>query len=214
MTFNNSNYQGGTMEKPKTYTSPFGKAIYPHQSKKDVKWKPEGEYHVDLEVDEDKALELVTLIDKYVEKALSDEKAKGKRKTLKKATLPYKKEDGKFIFKFKMKAQGTNSRTGEAFTQRPAIFDNELKPLSKDIIVWGGSTLRVSYFPREWYTPLLGAGCSLRLKSVQVKNLVEGSSMNGSSQGFNKVDGDSSDKNESSSNEEEISEESNSSADF
>ena len=85
MTFNNSNYQVGTMEKPKTYTSPFGKAIYPHLSKKDVKWKQEGEYHVDLEVDEDKALELVTLIDKHVEKALSDEKAKGKRKTLKKA---------------------------------------------------------------------------------------------------------------------------------
>ena len=200
------------MEKPKTYTSPFGKAIYPHLSKCDVKWKPEGEFHVDLEVGADKALELVTLIDKCVEKAFEDEKKKGKRKNLKKATLPYKKEDDKYIFKFKMKAKGTNSRTGEAFTQRPAIFDNELKPLNKDIIVWGGSTLRVSFFPREWYTPLLGAGVSLRLKSVQVKNLVEGSSMNGSSQGFEKVDGDSSTKNES--DEAEISQENNSSADF
>ena len=200
------------MEKPKTYTSPFGKAIYPHISKADVKWKPEGEFHVDLEVDADKALELVTLVDKYVEKALTEEKKKGKKKELKKASLPYKKEDDKYIFKFKMKAKGTNSRTGEAFTQRPAIFDNELKPLSKDLIVWGGSTLRVSFFPREWYTPLLGAGCSLRMKSVQVKNLVEGSSMNGSSQGFEKVEGDSSTKNES--DEEEISQENNSSADF
>ena len=111
-----------------------------------------------------------------------------------------------------MKAKGTNSRTGEAFTQRPAIFDNDLKPLNKDLIVWGGSTLRVSFFPREWYTPLLGAGCSLRMKSVQVKNLVEGSSMNGSSQGFEKVEGDSSTKNEA--DEEEISKENNSSADF
>ena len=200
------------MEKPKTYTSPFGKAIYPHISKADVRFKPEGEFHVDLEVDGDKALELVTLVDKCVEKAFEDEKKKGKRKNLKKATLPYKKEDDKYIFKFKMKAKGTNSRTGEAFTQRPAIFDNELKPLNKDIIVWGGSTLRVSFFPREWYTPLLGAGVSLRLKSVQVKNLVEGSSMNGSSQGFEKVDGDSSTKNES--DEAEISQENNSSADF
>ena len=200
------------MEKPKTYTSPFGKAIYPHISKADVRFKPEGEFHVDLEVDGDKALELVTLVDKCVEKAFEDEKKKGKRKNLKKATLPYKKEDDKYIFKFKMKAKGTNSRTGEAFTQRPAIFDNELKPLNKDIIVWGGSTLRVSFFPREWYTPLLGAGVSLRLKSVQVKNLVEGSSMNGSSQGFEKVDGDSSTKNEC--DAAEISQENNSSADF
>ena len=199
------------MEKPKTYTSPFGKAIYPHLSKADVRFKPEGEYHVDLEVNAEKALELVTLIDKCVEKAFEDEKKKGKRKNLKKAMLPYKKEDDKYIFKFKMKAKGTNSKTGEAFTQRPAIFDNELKPLSKDIIVWGGSTLRVSFFPREWYTPLLGAGVSLRLKSVQVKDLVEGSSMNGS-QGFEKVTGDSSTKNES--DEAEISQENNSSADF
>ena len=57
----------------------------------------------------------------------------------------------------------------------------------------------------------IGAGCSLRMKSVQVKNLVEGS-MNGSSQGFEKVEGDSSTKNES--DEEEISKENNSSADF
>ena len=200
------------MEKPKTYTSPFGKAIYPHINKADVKWKPEGEFHVDLEVDGGKALELITLIDKCVEKAFTEEKKKGKRKNLKKATLPYKKENDKYIFKFKMKAKGTNSKTGEAFTQRPAIFDSELKPLNKDLIVWGGSTLRVSFFPREWYTPLLGAGCSLRMKSVQVKNLVEGSSMTGSSQGFEKVEGDSSTKNES--DEEEISQENNSSADF
>ena len=199
------------MEKPKTYTSPFGKAIYPHINKADVKWKPEGEFHVDLEVDGGKALELITLIDKCVEKAFTEEKKKGKRKNLKKATLPYKKENDKYIFKFKMKAKGTNSKTGEAFTQRPAIFDSELKPLNKDITVWGGSTLRVSFFPREWYTPLLGAGCSLRMKSVQVKNLVEGS-MNGSSQGFEKVEGDSSTKNEA--DEEEISKENNSSADF
>ena len=84
------------MEKPKTYTSPFGKAIYPHISKADVKWKPEGEFHVDLEVDADKALELVTLVDKYVEKALTEEKKKGKKKELKKASLPYKKENDKY----------------------------------------------------------------------------------------------------------------------
>ena len=86
------------MEKSKTYTSPFGKAIYPHLSKADVKWKPEGEFHVDLEVDGGKALELITLIDKCVEKAFTEEKKKGKRKNLKKATLPYKKENDKCLW--------------------------------------------------------------------------------------------------------------------
>ena len=36
------------MKKAQTYTSPFGKAIYPHLSKCDVRFKPEGEYKVDL----------------------------------------------------------------------------------------------------------------------------------------------------------------------
>jgi|TARA_B100001964_G_scaffold146318_1_gene161119 hypothetical protein len=203
------------MEKPKTYTSPFGKAIYPHLTRCDVKFDSDGLYHVDLEISDDgKAQEIIKLINEAIDNAVSDEKKKGNKKTLKKATLPYKKEDGKYIFKFKMKAKGQNSRTGDAFTQRPAIFDNELKMLNPEITVWGGSTLRVNYFPKGWYVPAIGVGCSLRLKSVQVKDLVEGSSMNNSSQGFSKVDGDSSNKNESSENEEEISEESNSSADF
>ena len=50
-----------------------------------------------------------------------------------------------------------------------------LKPINPDeVTIWGGSTLRVSYQPTLWFTPMLGAGVSLRLKSVQVKNLVEG----------------------------------------
>jgi len=200
------------MEKPKMYTSPFGKAIYPHLTKSDVRFKPEGEFHVNLAVDKDEALELITLVDKFVEQAISDEKKKGKGKEIKKAILPYKEEDGQYIFKFKMKHKGTNSKTGETFTQKPTLFDNELKPLSKDVSIWGGSTLRVSFFPRGWFTPLLGAGVSLRLKSVQVKDLVEGSSTDGSSQGFAKVDGDSSSKNEV--NEEAIPEANTSSADF
>ena len=92
------------------------------------------------------------------------------------SSLPYKEtEDGKTIFKFKMKASGTNSKTGDTFKQRPALFDNELKPINpEEVSIWGGSTLRVSYQPALWFTPMLGAGVSLRLKSVQVKNLIEG----------------------------------------
>ena len=39
-----------------------------------------------------------------------------------------------------MKASGTNSKTGESFKQRPALFDNELKPINPDeVTIWGGS---------------------------------------------------------------------------
>jgi hypothetical protein len=55
--------------------------------------------------------------------------------------------------------------------------------------------LRVSYQPHPWFTPALGAGVSLRLKSVQVRDLVEGSGQSAEASGFSKVDGDSSSKN-------------------
>ena len=129
----------------------------------------------------------------------------GKKSVKKTSSLPYKEtEDGKTIFKFKMKASGTNGKTGDTFKQRPALFDNELKPINpEEVSIWGGSTLRVSYQPALWFTPMLGAGVSLRLKSVQVKNLIEGGAQTGDTSGFDKVDGDASSKNNSNENKEE-----------
>jgi len=201
------------MQKAQTYTSPFGVAIYPHLSKCDVRFKAEGEYKVDLELGEAQSNELLKVLKQYQAKAVSDAKDKTGKKEIKTASLPYKKEDGKYIFKFKMKASGTNGKTGDTFKQRPGLFDNELKPINPDITIWGGSVLRVSYQPYPWYTPALGAGVSLRLKSVQVKDLVEGGSQSSGANDFDKVQGDSSSKNIESENE-EVSQEVSSATDF
>jgi len=202
------------MQKAKTYTSPFGKAIYPHLSKCDVRFKAEGEYKVDLELNEVQANDILKLLKEYQHKAISEAKDKTGKKQIKEASLPYKQEDDKYIFKFKMKASGTNGKTGDTFKQRPALFDNELKPISPDITIWGGSILRVSFQPYPWYTPALGAGVSLRLKSVQVKDLVEGGGQSAEANGFNKVQGDSSTKNTGSEDNEEVSQEVSSATDF
>lgn len=194
------------LEKAKKYTSPFGKALYPYLSKADVKFKAEGEFKVDLEVEGDEANDLVEKIKSWAEQSVKQAQEKTGKKSVKKASaLPFKEtEDGKTIFKFKMKASGTNSKTGDTFKQRPALFDNELKPINpEEVSIWGGSTLRVSYQPALWFTPMLGAGVSLRLKSVQVKNLIEGGSQSSDSTGFDKVDGDASSKNNSNENQEE-----------
>jgi hypothetical protein len=187
------------MEKIKSYTSPFGKAIYPHLSKADVRFKAEGEFKVDLELSDTDAESIISIINDTQEKAVKEAQDKTGKKNIKKASLPFKKENGKTIFKFKMKASGTNAKTGDTFKQRPAIFDNELKPMSPDISIWGGSVLRVNYIPHGYYTPMLGAGVTLRLKSVQVKNLVEGNSQ--SSNGFEPVEGDSANHNSSNTND-------------
>lgn len=200
------------MEKPKTFTSPFGKAIYPHLTKCDVRFKPEGEFKVDLELGEAPANNLLKILKEYQAKAVSNAKDKTGKDKIKVASLPYKKEDDKYIFKFKMKASGTNGKTGETFKQRPALFDSELKPINpEDTSIWGGSILRVSFQPFPWFTPALGAGVSLRLKSVQVKELVEGGGQTAEASGFDKVDGYTND-NDGSDNEE--TEEVSQSADF
>ena len=193
------------LEKAKKYTSPFGKALYPYLSKADVKFKAEGEFKVDLEVEGQEADELKKLINSWSDMSVKQAQEKTGKKSVKKASaLPFKEtEDGKTIFKFKMKASGTNSKTGDTFKQRPALFDNELKPINpEEVSIWGGSTLRVSYQPALWFTPMLGAGVSLRLKSVQVKNLIEGGAQTGDTGGFDKVEGDSSLKNNSNENQE------------
>ena len=192
------------MQKAQKYTSPFGKAVYPHLSKADVRFKAEGEFKVDLEVEGTEAEEMKAMLNNLAEQSVKQAQEKTGKKNIKKANLPFKDEDGKTIFKFKMKASGTNSKTGDTFKQRPALFDNELKPINpEDTQIWGGSVLRVSYQPALWFTPMLGAGVSLRLKSVQVKNLVEGASQSDAS-GFDKVDGDASSKNTSDEKTEEV----------
>jgi hypothetical protein len=186
------------MQNAKKYTSPFGKALYPYLSKADVKFKAEGEFKVDLEVEGEQAEELKTFINNLAEQSVKQAQEKTGKKNIKQtSSLPYKEtEDGKVIFKFKMKASGTNSKTGDTFKQKPALFDNELKPINPEQVqIWGGSTLRVSYQPALWFTPMLGAGVSLRLKSVQVKNLIEGGAQSNSASDFEKVAGDASTKN-------------------
>lgn len=178
------------MQIAKKYTSPFGKAIYPHLSKCDVRFKAEGEYHVDLEVTDEEAQEMELLINHLSDESVKQAQEKTGKKAVKKAQLPFKKEDGKTIFKFKMKASGTNGKTGDSFKQRPALFDSNLNPINPEqVSIWGGSVLRVSYQPALWFTPMLGAGVSLRLKSVQVKTLVEGGTQS-DADGFDKVEGD------------------------
>ena len=170
----------------KIRTTSFGKAIYPHLTKADYKFKSEGLYHVNLELPEGDAKSEVSIINETIKMIVVDQHKKNGNKDVKRAPLPYETKDGKTIFKFKMKASGVNSKTKQSFTQKPSLYDNKLNEFPQDKTIWGDSIIRVSYEPHGYYTDFAGAGCTLRLKSVQVKDLVEGS--NGAS-GFSPVEG-------------------------
>ena len=106
-------------------------------------------------------------------------------KSNKTASPPYKKDEetGNIQFNFKCKASGV-SKTGQNWEQKPKVFDSKGTPIAKDILVWGGTTMKVAYEIIPYSNNMLGSGVSLRLKAVQVHDLVSGGGASADSYGF------------------------------
>jgi len=159
-----------------TMISSAGEAVYPHLNKPDVRFNEAGEYKVTLKVSKSNASKMIEAFDNAIEKSISEAKEKNKGKQIKSAPKPYTDEGENVLFKFKMKATGQNRKTKEAYSQRPALFDAKKNPISPSTSIWGGSEMKVAYQLVPYYTPMLGAGVSARLKAVQVLKLVQGKS--------------------------------------
>lgn len=181
------------MAKAERFTTPVGEAVFPRLNEPDTKFKAEGEFSVKLRLSGEAAAKLQDdLTARYDAFYASECKAKNK-KSLKKANdLPFKpvkddddNETGDIEFKFSMK-HNVAPKNGKPFQQQPALFDAKMKPVTATI--WGGSKLKVSYEINLWNTAL-GVGMSLRLKAVQVLELVSGSGGNAASYGFGEEEG-------------------------
>lgn len=181
------------MSKPKTprYVTPAGSAQYPYLTKPDTKFNPDGEYKMKLEVSDPSGVQsLVTFLDEQMEKSVELAKKENPGKKIKTGDAPYSidEDSGKVTVSFKLKAKVT-PKNGEPFEQRPAIFDAKGKPL-QGVNVGGGSKVKVAYEVVPFYTALVGASVSLRLKAVQVIDLVEYSGGAGAdAYGFGEEDG-------------------------
>ena len=124
--------------------------------------------------------------------ALAKEKAKGKN--IKTAPAPFEDEldddgqpTGSTVFKFKTKAQIT-TKDGKIIPNRVAIFDSKGTPMT-DCNVWSGSEMKVSAELVPYYTAMVGAGVSMRLRAVQITKLVEGGNGNAKGYGFGEEEG-------------------------
>ena len=131
--------------------------------------------------------ELCAQLDAMAEQSFTDAKAdpkkvaaaKAKRKSITK-NEPYLpeldaegNETGNTIFKFKMNAQAEIK--GETKFFKPSLFDAKGVPITKNINVYGGSTIKVNFSPTPYYNDANAlAGVSLRLNAVQVLKLVTG----------------------------------------
>jgi hypothetical protein len=173
--------------------TPKGIAQYPHLTKADTKFSEVGEFKTSLILPKQDASEILKAVDRVCGQSLNLAKDKTKGEAIKEAPKPYQnevddsgKETGNVVIKFKCKAKVT-TKSGESFDNKPAIFDAKGNPLT-NVNIWGGTQMKVSAELIPYYTNMVGAGVSLRLRAVQILKLVEGGT-DSSGFGFEKEDG-------------------------
>ena len=158
-------------------TTPKGSFHWVHVGTPDTTFKAEGQFHVKLQLAGQEAEDMRNAVDTAHANWKSEvNKTKGQKAY--QEFLPYKVvlgDDGMesgIQFHFKMKASGVNSRTGQAFTQRPMVVGPDKTPLPTNIKIANGSTGKVAYemAPYQFGS---GLGIQLRLRGVQVLNLIE-----------------------------------------
>lgn len=173
------------------YVTPKGTAQYPYLTKPDTKFNPDGEYKISLELDDPAQISTLTsFLDEQHELSVAKAKEENKGKKIKEGDVPYSlnEETGKVTVRFKLKAK-VSPKNGDPFEQKVALFDAKGAPLGSKVSIGGGSKVKVAYELIPYYTAIAGAGVSLRLRAVQVIDLVEYSSGGAGAFGFGEEDG-------------------------
>lgn len=177
------------------FTTPLSTAVYPHLLVPDTKFNPDGDYKCDVKMTREEAEPLIEQLEKIRDEFWDNElDAKAKRQFSKEPVCHDELDDdgnetGLVIFKTKMRAKVTSKKTGKTYVSSPKLFDaanNVIKPAS----VWGGSRVRVAGEVKPYkMDSTKKVGVSLRMKAVQIVELVEGSGGDGKSYGFGEVEG-------------------------
>ena len=160
-------------------TTPKATFKYPKLIEPETKFTPEGHYKVTAVIPADEADAMAEALDTLFEAHKASLKAQAPSQKFKAIDPSYGYEDidGKpcFTISVKMKAKGMD-RDGRSWSAVPALFDASGAPVKdREALrgMWSGTTGRVSFEACPFYQPALGAGITLRLKAVQIINLVE-----------------------------------------
>ena len=160
------------MNKPLILTTPKGIAKWPYISEPDTEYNPDGLFHTKLSCKKTESVNIKKAIDDMIALEVKKQHDQNPDKVIKKS-LPYTEEGEEIIFNFKMKAKGTRKSDGKPFTQEPNIVNADLTPFNKDQKIWGNSILKITFEPYAWNMSI-GIGCTLRIKTVQVLELITG----------------------------------------
>lgn len=170
--------------------TPEGRAVYPHLNEPDTQFDADGTFSTKLAIPTEHAGDLVEKLEEFAEDSYKGHCKEQRKPKLKRHDHPWDEEydrdgnpTGNILFKFKMRAK---TRTG--IEMRPILVDAKKQPMTDNI--GSGSKLKIAFEARGWFVPSLGAGITLRLRGVQVIDLVEWSSgKSASSLGFNEEQG-------------------------
>jgi hypothetical protein len=167
----------------KILTTPKGTAVYPRIDTPDTKFNEDGVYSCKLHVDEASFNAFTKQVTEIVEREYDAEcRVKGK-KLKKSSSNPIRiTPDGDFEIYAKQVAQRQTKKGLLTFTI--PVFDSKGSKLSTSPAIGSGSTLKLSVEVYTWYTDLQGFGYTLRLKAVQLLELIEYNNGTSSSFGF------------------------------
>jgi hypothetical protein len=180
------------MSKTKTITTPVGIGRYTWLNKPDKTYdEAYGVYRTDLILSEEDWNAFKLEVKPLYEQAFADEQVKQGKKTLKQHGSPITiDEEGQHVLKCKLKAGGKR-KDGTEYSLSVGRFDGNGKPLDKDVIIGGGSKIKLAIRPKFWYVSALGFGMTLEPHAVQVLELesIQAGAASATTYGFTAVEG-------------------------
>lgn len=158
-----------------------GKAKWAKVFEPDTRFVDDGEYSTQVIMSEAEAAEvceqLESLVDEAYNKAVKEKPALKASLSKRPVTEPEVDQDGNetgnVVFKTKLKAL-IRAKNGSTYKQKVQVVDSKRKPMNADQAVGNGSVIKVAVEPVTYVmASTKQVGVSLRLKAVQVIDLVE-----------------------------------------
>lgn len=161
-------------------TTPTGDSVFVKVNEPDMTYGAPGSYTATIALTSEAADEFRLLMAPHIKNALRQLKSDGANVDKDTLSLPIKvQEDGTVHITSRIKAGGTNRKTGEEFFNSVQVIDVEGDDASS-VLVGKGSKIKLSadVIPYNFNGKV---GISLRLKSIQIVKLVEVGSSSGPS---------------------------------
>ena len=157
----------------KVITTPKGKAVWPRIDTPDTKFDEDGVYSCKLHVSEADFKAFEALVKPKLDAAYKDECSRqGKEKIRMAASSPLRiNDEGDYEIYAKQKAKVHTKSKGTLEFSITAV-DSQGKKIDMPKI-GSGSTLKMAVEVNTWFVPSQGFGYTLRLRAVQVLDLIE-----------------------------------------